>query len=103
MTEPTPTAGIRTFLFTDIEGSTHLEQRLGTEAYARVRERHRAILREAWAGAGIEQGTEGDSFFVVFDQATRCISAAIAGQRALRDEAWPAGVEVRVRMGINTG
>ena len=44
---PTP-GGTVTFLFTDIEGSTQLEQRLGTERYAAVLERHRALLREAW-------------------------------------------------------
>jgi predicted ATPase/class 3 adenylate cyclase len=106
MTDSTPAAGIRTFLFTDIEGSTRLEQQLGTEGYAGVRERHRAILRATWAGYGdgaTEQSTQGDSFFVVFELATQAIAAAVAGQRGLRDEAWPDGIEVRVRMGINTG
>ena len=40
-------AGTSTFLFTDIEGSTRLEQRVGTERYGEIRERHRAILRAA--------------------------------------------------------
>ena len=106
MTDSTPAAGIRTFLFTDIEGSTRLEQQLGTDGYAGVRERHRVILRAAWAGFGdaaTEQSTQGDSFFVVFDRATDAVAAAVAGQRALRAETWPDGIEVRVRMGINTG
>jgi predicted ATPase/class 3 adenylate cyclase len=106
MTESIPRGGIRTFLFTDIEGSTRLEQELGTERYAAVRERHRSIMRSSWAEFGegaSEQGTEGDSFFVAFDKATECLAAAIAAQRALRDEPWPDGVDVRVRMGIETG
>jgi predicted ATPase/class 3 adenylate cyclase len=106
MTEPMARGGTRTFLFTDIEGSTRLENQLGTEGYARVRERHRALLRGAWATFGddaVEQGTEGDSFFVTFEKATACLAAAVTAQRALRDETWPDGVEVRVRMGINTG
>jgi len=61
MTESMARAGTRTFLFTDIEGSTRLENQLGTEGYARVRERHRALLRTTWADTGLEQGTEGDS------------------------------------------
>ena len=106
MTEPTPRSGIRTFLFTDIEGSTRLEQQLGTDRYAAIRERHRSIMRSTWADFGdgaSEQGTEGDSFFVAFDKATDCLAAAVAAQRSLRDERWPDGIEVRVRMGIETG
>ena len=96
--------GTVTFLFTDIERSTQLEQALGTERYGQVLERHRALLRAAWqANGGIEQGTEGDSFFVMFGRATSALAAAIAGQRALHGEAWPDGVDVRVRMGLHTG
>src|SRR5436190_9546536 len=105
MTEPQAApGGTVTFLFTDIERSTQLEQALGTERYGEVLERHRALLRAAWgANDGIEQGTEGDSFFVTFGRATSALAAAIAGQRALHGEAWPDGVDVRVRMGLHTG
>ena len=92
------------FLFSDIEGSTRLEQAVGTAAYAALRERHRALVRTAiTAHGGLEQGTEGDSFFVVFGTATQAISAALDAQRALADEPWPDGGSVRVRMGINAG
>ncbi len=97
-------AGTLTFLFTDIEGSTRLEQALGTRAYGELRERHRALLREAFtAGDGAEQGTEGDSFFVVFRSARAAVAAAVAAQRALAAEPWPEGVDLRVRMGIHSG
>ncbi|MET0772476.1 MAG: AAA family ATPase, partial [Candidatus Limnocylindrales bacterium] len=93
-----------TFLFTDIEGSTRLEQRLGTSRYAAVRERHRELLRDAFAAAGgTEQGTEGDSFFVTFPGARDAVSAAAAAQRALASEAWPDDGRVAVRMGIHSG
>jgi predicted ATPase/class 3 adenylate cyclase len=96
--------GTVTFLFSDIEHSTQLEQALGTERYGVVLERHRALLRAAWqANGGTEQGTEGDSFFVTFGRATSALAAAIAGQRALHGEAWPDGADVRVRMGLHTG
>jgi predicted ATPase/class 3 adenylate cyclase len=106
MTEsPQPsTGGTVTFLFSDIEGSTRLEQAVGTDRYAGLLERHRAILREAWAANdGVEQSTEGDSFFVVFPKASAALAAAVAGQRALSAEAWPDGASIRVRMGIHTG
>ena len=99
-----PMTGVVTFLFTDIEGSTRLELALGTARYATVRERHRELLRAAFASnGGTEQSTQGDSFFVLFESARSAIHAAIEGQRALAREPWPDGVEVLVRMGLHAG
>jgi predicted ATPase/class 3 adenylate cyclase len=92
------------FLFSDIEGSTRLEEAAGTATYAVLRERHRALLRVAFtAHGGREQGTEGDSFFVAFATAGDAVAAALDAQRALAAEAWPEGADVRVRMGIHAG
>ena len=99
-----PMTGVVTFLFTDIEGSTKLELELGTARYATVRERHRELLRAAFAAnGGTEQSTQGDSFFVLFESARAAIHAAIEGQRALAREPWPDGKEVLVRMGMHAG
>ncbi len=99
-----PPTGLVTCLFTDIEGSTRLEIELGTGPYRTIRERHREVLRAAFAeGDGYEQSTEGDSFFVIFARAERAVAAAAAAQRGLAAEAWPDGVAVRVRMGLHTG
>jgi predicted ATPase/class 3 adenylate cyclase len=96
--------GTLAFLFSDIEGSTRLEQALGTAAYSPILQRHRELLRAAFgAHAGTEEGTEGDSFFVVFPSARDAIAAAVDGQRALGAEAWPADAEIRVRMGLHAG
>ncbi|MEO8469842.1 MAG: adenylate/guanylate cyclase domain-containing protein [Chloroflexota bacterium] len=92
------------FLFSDIEGSTRLEQAVGTAAYAELRERHRVLVRSAIAAHdGLEQGTEGDSFFVAFGTAGQAINAGLDAQRLLASEPWPNGVTVRVRMGIHAG
>jgi predicted ATPase/class 3 adenylate cyclase len=100
---PVP-VGTVTFLFSDIEGSTRLEERVGTAVYAGLRERHRELLRGAFAAHdGQEQGTEGDSFFVVFASARQAVAAAVDGSRALAAESWPGGATVRVRMGLHTG
>jgi predicted ATPase/class 3 adenylate cyclase len=97
-------SGTVTFLFSDIEGSSRLEQDLGTEIYATVLARHRAILRATFeAHGGIEQSTEGDSFFVVFSSASEALRAAVESQLGLAAEAWPEGRSVRVRMGLHTG
>ena len=101
---PGMAGGTRTFLFSDIEGSTRLLDELGRDAYTAVLERHRALLRAAFARhGGREEGTEGDSFFVVFDGAVEAVAAAVEAQQALAAEAWPAGVEVKVRMGLHAG
>ena len=103
-TEHAPTLATATFLFSDIEGSTRLEARVGTARYGMLRERHREILRAAFeAGGGTEQGTEGDSFFVVFPGARAAVAAAVAAQRGLRDEPWPDESSVLVRMGLHSG
>ena len=104
MQEQAPPTGTVTCLFTDIEGSTRLELALGTGRYRDVRERHRELLRAAFAARnGYEQSTEGDSFFVIFRRAVDAVAAAADGQRAIAAEGWPDGVDVRVRMGIHTG
>src|SRR5699024_788983 len=100
--EPLP-GGTVTMLFSDIEGSTSLLDRLGP-AYREVLAAQRAIVREAVAAhGGLELGTEGDSFFVVFTRAGDGVLAAVSAQQALATAAWPDGVEVRVRMGLHTG
>jgi predicted ATPase/class 3 adenylate cyclase len=94
--------GTVTFLFSDIEGSTRLVERLGTAEWTQVLSAHQRIIRAAIA-EGAEVKTEGDSFFVVFRQPASAVGAAVAIQRGLAVEAWPEGVEVRVRIGIHTG
>jgi class 3 adenylate cyclase len=97
-------AGTVTFLFTDIEGSTALLIRLGAERYAQVLVQHHRVIRAAFAEyGGVEVGTQGDSFFAMFDSTTACAASAIAIQRSLTDHEWPDGEHVRVRMGIHTG
>ena len=92
-----------TFLFTDIEGSTAMLQRLG-DAYAQVLADHHRLIRGALAvHDGKEIDTQGDAFFAVFSSTSACVSAAVEMQRASIAHAWPAGEAVRVRMGIHSG
>jgi class 3 adenylate cyclase len=95
--------GTVTFLFTDIEGSTSLLQRLGDD-YGQVVADHRSLLREVFGKAdGREVDTQGDAFFYSFTRARDAVRAAVDGQRALGGHSWPQGAEVRVRMGLHTG
>ena len=93
-----------TFLFTDIEGSTRLLDRLGAVGYAEVLAAHDSLLRDAFQRhGGREVDTQGDAFFVAFGRAGDAVRAAVDAQRALYDRAWPDRVEVRVRIGLHTG
>ncbi|HEX5968141.1 MAG TPA: adenylate/guanylate cyclase domain-containing protein, partial [Intrasporangium sp.] len=95
--------GTLSMLFSDIEGSTLLLTRLGRD-YTEALDRHRRLLRSAWAaGSGTEMGTEGDSFFVVFPTADGAVRAAVLAQRGLESQVWPGGERIRVRIGIHTG
>src|ERR1700690_2418137 len=68
--------GTVTFVFTDIEGSTRLLQRLG-DGYGPVLERHNAILRGACEGhGGVVFGTEGDAFGMVFWSVAAAVATA---------------------------
>jgi class 3 adenylate cyclase len=96
-------SGTVTFLFTDIEGSTQLLRELG-DGYGAVLGDERRILREAFtASGGAEIDAQGDAFFFSFTRARDAVAAAVAAQRALAAHEWPAGAEVKVRMGLHTG
>jgi predicted ATPase/class 3 adenylate cyclase len=96
--------GTVTLLFTDIEGSTALLQRFGTDRYAEALELHRTLLREAFERHdAYEVDCEGDAFFVAFSTAEDAVEAAAEAQQALAVAEWEDGNEMRVRMGIHTG
>ena len=95
--------GTITMLFSDIEGSTMLLNALG-DRYGEALSAQRALLRAAFSSCGgTEMGTEGDSFFVVFESAGDAVRCCVAAQRALSAHDWPGGVAVRVRMGLHSG
>ncbi|HET9243658.1 MAG TPA: adenylate/guanylate cyclase domain-containing protein [Gaiella sp.] len=95
--------GTVTFVFTDIEGSTKLLERLG-DRYAEALAEHRRIVREAFGGRGGQEiDTQGDAFFYAFERARDAVAAAVAAQRALASHSWPDGEELRVRMSVHTG
>ena len=101
---PLPT-GIVTFLLTDVAGSTRLWDG-GSAGVADAIARHYAIVDEIVASHGgarpLEQG-EGDSTVSAFARPSDALRAALAIQRAMAAERWPAGAEISVRIGVHTG
>ncbi|MEP7203917.1 MAG: NB-ARC domain-containing protein [Ilumatobacteraceae bacterium] len=97
------TSSIRTLLFSDVEGSTSLLERIGEE-YGALIARHRIIVRRAIVEhGGVEHGTEGDSFFVSFDTPAAAVAAAVQMQLGLQVEPWPDGCALKVRIGLHAG
>jgi class 3 adenylate cyclase len=95
--------GTVSLLFTDIEGSTRLLQRLGGR-YGDALAQHRRLLRDAIANhRGREVDTQGDAIFAAFPTARDAVAAAVTAQRSLAQHKWPDDVPLRVRMGIHTG
>jgi predicted ATPase/class 3 adenylate cyclase len=96
--------GTVTFLFTDIEGSTRLLQRLGVDRFEKVQDAHGEILRRAIEdGGGTVVRIEGDAFFAAFPTAAGALGAAVDAQRDLNAHPWPEDGVVRVRMGLHSG
>jgi predicted ATPase/class 3 adenylate cyclase len=95
--------GTVTFLFTDIEGSTKLLQRVGDAWDAVLAEHHRLLRSTLLTDDGYESATAGDGFLIVYPTATAAVAAAAAAQRALAAAQWSPGVELRVRMGLHSG
>ena len=98
-----PPAGTVTMLFTDIEGSTRLLRELG-DGYRELLLEHRRLFRAAMSErGGYEVDTQGDAHFCVFEHAGDAVIAAASAQRSFAGNRWPAGTDLRVRMGVHTG
>ncbi len=96
-------AGVLTFLFTDIQGSTHLWEQ-HPHAMAIALARHDELLRQAVeANAGRIFKTAGDAVYAAFSRPQAGLAAALAGQRALIGEAWQETGPLRARMALHTG
>ncbi len=93
---------VRTFMFTDIVGSTALVEAIGDEAWHDLLRWHDDALRRCFAAsAGEEVHRTGDGFFVAFPDAPSALECAIAIQRTLADHRRDHGFAPGVRVGIH--
>jgi class 3 adenylate cyclase len=93
---------LKTFMFTDVVGSTNLVEALGDEAWDTLLRWHDTTLREVFtAHEGREISTTGDGFFVSFDSPEQAVAAAVAIQRRLADHRKQAGFAPQVRIGLH--
>jgi len=95
---------VHTILFTDVEGSTALTDRLGDAKARELLREHEGITRDALkAHGGSEVKTMGDGFMTSFGSATKALECAIAIQRAFAERNESAEEPIRVRIGLNAG
>ncbi|MEE9276782.1 MAG: adenylate/guanylate cyclase domain-containing protein [Dehalococcoidia bacterium] len=101
-----PASGTQlTVLFTDIEDSVKLTERLGDQAWAEIVDDHNVIVRAAVAlYAGFEVKVTGDGFLVVFTDPVPALHCGVEIQRRISARAashpdWP----VQLRIGLHRG
>ncbi len=92
----------RTFVFTDIVGSTPLVEALGDDAWQELIRWHDQTLRTIFNRyGGTEVRQTGDGFFVAFEDASAAIEAAVAVQRSLAEHRRGHGFAPEVRIGLH--
>jgi len=96
--------GTVTMLFTDIENSTNLTERLGDTQWLDVLREHNAIVREQVKAHGcFEVKSQGDGFMIASQSARRAVHCAIGVQQDLARYNEAAPEPINVRMGLHTG
>ncbi len=121
--------GTVTIMFSDIEGSTAINERLGDQRWLELLHEHNAIVRkQVKSHGGFEVKSEGDGFMLAFQSARRALACAIDIQRALAERNRSVGAQhdaplpgavpgagpstgsgrtdmepIRVRIGLHTG
>ena len=93
-----------TILFTDVEGSTALTQRLGDAKAREVLRAHERIVREALQShSGSEIKHTGDGIMASFPSATWAVESAIAMQKAFAEYNETADEPISMCIGLNAG
>jgi eukaryotic-like serine/threonine-protein kinase len=97
--------GTVTILFTDIEGSTQLNERLGDVRWLELLRAHHLVVREqVHQHGGFEVKAQGDGFMSAFPSARRAFQCARAIQDAIDSQLGEhADAPIRLRIGLHTG
>jgi len=89
--------------FSDIEGSTELNESLGDREWVKVLERHSKLVDKMVADAGGHVvKNQGDGFMIAFGDASQAVLCAIGIQQALA-AGGRRGPSIRVRIGMHLG
>jgi len=96
--------GTVTMFFSDIQGSTELNERLGDQAWLKSLGSHdRVVRRRVSAHDGHIIKTQGDGFMIAFAEPVQAVRAAVDIQRDLAGNRKLRAVPIKVRIGIHAG
>ena len=96
--------GRLSILFSDIEGSTALNDALGDSRWVRVLARHDKLVRSAVAKeAGHVIKSQGDGYMVAFSTPEQAVRCAVAVQRGTAKSRSPGRAPLAVRIGVHHG
>jgi class 3 adenylate cyclase len=91
-------------MFTDIADSTPLTESLGDDTWREVLVRHRSTIRqEVTTCDGREVSTQGDGFFVRFDDVAGALRCAVAIQASLARQRRGDDLIPETRIGLHAG
>ncbi|MCW2623785.1 MAG: hypothetical protein QOF66_154 [Mycobacterium sp.] len=91
-------------VFSDIEGSTELNDALGDREWVKLLEQHNKLFyKHVDEHGGHVVKTQGDGFMIAFGNAGQAVLCSVGVQQALHDdpERWD-GIRVRMRMHVGT-
>ena len=103
--QPIADSAFRIVLFTDIEGSTRLTQKLGDDGAMDIVREHDSIVRDALQKhSGSEVKHTGDGIMASFVSVTSALESSVIIQRAFGERNRDRGDDaVRVRVGMSAG
>ena len=94
-----------TIMFTDVVGSTAMNQRLGDQKARQVMRAHDELVRNhTKMHRGVEVKSMGDGFMLTFPSSKRAVSAGIGMQKELISPGFPfKDTGLAIRMGMTVG
>lgn len=97
--------GAVTLIFSDIEGSTEMLERLGESQWMEVVRHHNALIRSVvQSHDGTVVKSQGDGFMLAFSSAHSALYCAMEVERALAVRPFsPSVEELNVRIGVHSG
>lgn len=97
--------GSMTVVFTDVEGSTAMLERLGERRWLEVIRDHNRLVRERVAAHdGVIVKSQGDGFMIAFASASAALASAVELQEMFSVySARHSDRQLRVRIGLHTG
>ena len=104
--QPIADSAFRTVLFTDIEGSTRLTQKLGDDAAMVILREHDGIVRTSLRDhEGTEVKHTGDGIMASFASVAQALQSSVNIQRGFKDrnQDRSADAALRIRIGMSAG